>query len=156
MARNTEKNNIYKQHLGLTLTEIGSLIGISKEAVRLKLMNTNRWRQVAQSRKKTITELEQEIEILRSENRLLKLKAFEHTQKSPQQMYDEEGYRYIINHSVRCQKLFERLGITNLSAVRGYGITALGNEPSIGAGTLNIIKRGIEMGKIEDIKETAQ
>lgn len=148
-----QKNNLYKQHLGLTLTEIGSLLGISKEAVRLKLMTQNKWRELAQSRKMLIIELEQEVDVLRSENRLLKLKAFELKQTTPQQMYDEEGYRYIITHSVRCQKLFERLGITNLSAVRAYGITALGNEPSIGTGTLMIIKRGIEMGKIEHIKE---
>ena len=132
----TQKDNKYKQHLGLTLTEIGSLLGVSKEAVRIKLLKHAKWRQLAQQRLARIGQLERQLKLIQAQQ-----PSRSHSTLDQHRL----GYEHIITHSARCANLFQRLALRDIYAVKHLGVEHIRSQYSIGAKSIEIIERGLEM-----------
>jgi hypothetical protein len=132
----TINSNQYKQTLGLTLTEIGSLLGVTKEAIRLKLLKHAKWRQLAQQRLVKIGLLESEVRRLRAQQTQVR----KHTPPP-----HSAGYEHIISHSARLANLFQRLGIRDIYAVNTLGTKEISRQYHIGPKSIHILERGLEI-----------
>ena len=142
------KTNPYKQHLGLTLTEIGSLLGLSKEAIRVRLARTNHYKSQIWDQRQEIERLKDQIHTLHSQ---IQRQQGEQLSLFPEQR--EQGFDYIKDRSLRTQRLVERMGFRSLQDIQQYGLQRLAREPNIGRTSLQIIEEGLRMGGL-DPRET--
>jgi hypothetical protein len=148
MKKDTQTNpNLqpYKHHLGLSLSEMGSLLGLSREAVRQKFMRLTKYKNY----QGVINEQRQEIERLKRHITDLQLLIQHHQPLQAQQLSlfpEQQGFEYIKNCSVRTMKLMERLGFRSLEDIQQYGFQRLASEPNIGSKSLQIIEQGLRMG----------
>lgn len=148
MKKNTQTNpNLqpYKHHLGLSLSEMGSLLGLTREAIRQRFERMTKYRNY----QGVINEQRQEIERLKRQITDLQNLIQHHQPQQAQQLSlfpEQQGFNYIKDRSVRTHTLLERMGFRSLEDIHQYGLLRLAREPNIGSKSLQIIEEGLRMG----------
>lgn len=141
MKKNLMKmdNNDYKKELGITLQGIGSLLGITREAVRQKLERHTRWRMLAQKRLALLGEARAEIS--RLEQHLAANNLKEMTADEADIKVKEMAWREIQFSSVRAMHACERLNITSLDSLLEFGLDRFAVEYAVGKKTMADIRQ---------------
>lgn len=130
----------YKAQLGMTLQDIGNLLGCSREAVRKRLMGNAEDTCRLHALRFENTQLREQVRELRSRLAAL-LPQQEGTPRSAPT--DRHYYDMICTHSARALSVFQRLGLNTLLEVHTYGVRRLATEPNIGGRTLRFIKTAL-------------
>ena len=132
-------NNDYKKHLGMTLQDIGNLLGITRETVRQKIERYTRYKTLANQRLVQLTEARAEISRFQqqmAEGNLKEMPANEADKK-----VKEMAWREIQFSSVRAMHACERLNITSLDSLLEFGLNRLAVEHAVGRKTMADIRQ---------------
>ena len=142
---NKRQNILYKQYLKMTLGEIGSLLGMTREGVRQKLLRYAKWRGLARERLHRIGQAHREIDELKRQIRLGRIAPFLKDDPYRDLNTDETAelmaWNEIIYSSVRCMNALERLHIASVDSLLKFGIGRLARADNIGKKTITDITR---------------
>ena len=126
----------------MSLEQIGSLVGMTREGVRQKLLKHHKWRSLATERLYQLGKAQAEITILKRQLRTGRLAPTHTPDRIP---YDKansikkKAWVEIMTSSVRCMNVMERLNITSVDQLLDYGLGQVMREHNMGIKTIKDI-----------------
>ena len=124
----------------MTLEQIGSLVGLTRERVRQLLKKHHEWRSLATKRLYQLGEAHTEIMRLKRQLRTGRL-APTHTPVPYDNEVKTEAWVGIMTSSVRCINVMERLNIKSVDQLLDYGLGKVMREKNMGVKTMKDIIR---------------
>ena len=124
----------------MSLEQIGSLVGLTRERVRQILLKYHEWRSLATKRLYQLGEAQAEIMRLKRQLRTGRL-APTHTPVPYDGEVKKEAWVVIMESSVRCMNTMERLNIKSVDQLLDYGLGKVMREYAVGIKTITDIIR---------------